>query len=74
MLTGNDDNGNADQLFTCVLFLFLFTAFRNWMNSIGVNPFVNNLYRDLCSGLVLLQVTFSLFVLELRSVDSKSLI
>ena len=26
------------------------------MNSIGVNPYVNNLYRDLCNGLVLLQV------------------
>lgn len=31
-------------------------TFRNWMNSIGVNPYVNNLYRDLCSGLVLLQL------------------
>lgn len=31
-------------------------TFRNWMNSIGVSPFVNNLYRDLCSGLVLLQL------------------
>ena len=28
------------------------------MNSIGVSPYVNNLYRDLCSGLVLLQVIF----------------
>lgn len=31
-------------------------TFRNWMNSIGVNPYVNNLYRDLCNGLVLLQL------------------
>ncbi|XP_015761082.1 PREDICTED: plastin-3-like [Acropora digitifera] len=31
-------------------------TFRNWMNSIGVSPYVNNLYRDLCSGLVLLQL------------------
>ncbi|KAL9978702.1 hypothetical protein ACROYT_G016251 [Oculina patagonica] len=31
-------------------------TFRNWMNSIGVNPYVNHLYRDLCSGLVLLQL------------------
>ncbi|XP_022782444.1 plastin-3-like [Stylophora pistillata] len=31
-------------------------SFRNWMNSIGVNPYVNNLYRDLCNGLVLLQL------------------
>ena len=31
-------------------------TFRNWMNSLGVNPFVNNLYNDLRDGLVLLQV------------------
>jgi hypothetical protein len=31
-------------------------AFRNWMNSLGVEPFVNNLYIDLRDGLVLLQV------------------
>ena len=35
---------------------FLFSAFRNWMNSIGVAPYVNHLYHDLCNGLVLLQV------------------
>jgi hypothetical protein len=26
------------------------------MNSLGVNPFVNNLYQDLKDGLVLIQV------------------
>jgi len=31
-------------------------TFRNWMNSMGVNPFVNNLYQDLKDGLVLLQL------------------
>jgi hypothetical protein len=31
-------------------------AFRNWMNSLGVDPFVNNLYEDLRDGLILLQV------------------
>jgi len=31
-------------------------AFRNWMNSLGVDPFVNNLYLDLRDGLVLLQL------------------
>ena len=31
-------------------------TFRNWMNSLGVNPFVNNLYSDLKDGLVLLQL------------------
>ncbi len=30
--------------------------FRNWMNSLGVDPFVNNLYSDLGNGLVLLQL------------------
>ena len=31
-------------------------TFRNWMNSLGVTPFVNNLYSDLNDGLILLQV------------------
>ena len=34
----------------------LIAAFRNWMNSLGVQPFVNNLYSDLCDGLILLEV------------------
>ena len=33
-----------------------FLAFRNWMNSLGVSPFVNSLYQDLKDGLILLQV------------------
>lgn len=31
-------------------------TFRNWMNSLGVSPHVNYLYRDLCDGLVILQL------------------
>lgn len=31
-------------------------AFRNWMNSLGVEPFVNNLYLDLRDGTILLQL------------------
>ncbi|WP_411022925.1 hypothetical protein, partial [Salmonella sp. s51228] len=31
-------------------------TFRNWMNSLGVDPFVNNLYGDLTDGIVLLQL------------------
>lgn len=31
-------------------------TFRNWMNSLGVSPFVNNLYEDLRDGIVLLQL------------------
>ena len=33
-----------------------FVAYRNWMNSIGVSPYVSHLYKDLSNGLVLLQV------------------
>ncbi|XP_002736612.1 plastin-3-like [Saccoglossus kowalevskii] len=31
-------------------------TFRNWMNSLGVNPYVQYLYTDLCNGLVILQL------------------
>lgn len=31
-------------------------TYRNWMNSLGVSPFVNNLYQDLKDGLVLIQL------------------
>jgi len=31
-------------------------TFRNWMNSLGVDPFVNNLYEDLRTGHILLQL------------------
>ncbi|XP_028995041.2 plastin-1-like isoform X2 [Betta splendens] len=31
-------------------------TFRNWINSLGVNPYVNHLYHDLCDGLVILQL------------------
>lgn len=31
-------------------------TFRNWMNSLGVEPFVGNLYEDLRDGLVLIQL------------------
>jgi len=31
-------------------------AFRNWMNSLGVDPFVNHLYEDLRDGIILLQL------------------
>jgi len=31
-------------------------AFRNWMNSLGVDPYVNNLYEDLRDGVILLQL------------------
>ena len=30
--------------------------YRNWMNSLGVNPHVNYLYSDLCDGLIIFQV------------------
>ncbi|XP_030574837.1 plastin-1 [Archocentrus centrarchus] len=31
-------------------------TFRNWMNSLGVSPYVNHLYHDLCDALVILQL------------------
>ncbi|KAI1882787.1 hypothetical protein AGOR_G00238520 [Albula goreensis] len=31
-------------------------TFRNWMNSLGVTPFVNHLYRDLVDALVIFQL------------------
>ena len=31
--------------------------YRNWMNSLGVNPTVNYLYSDLCDGLIIFQVS-----------------
>jgi len=31
-------------------------SFRNWMNSLGVDPYVNNLYEDLRDGIVLIQL------------------
>ena len=39
-----------------MFFLSKIPAFRNWMNSFGVNPYVNMLYNDLCNGMVLFQV------------------
>jgi len=31
-------------------------SFRNWMNSLGVDPYVGNLYEDLRDGLILIQL------------------
>ncbi|KAF2075329.1 hypothetical protein CYY_003358 [Polysphondylium violaceum] len=31
-------------------------TFRNWMNSLGVDPFVNHLYEGVCDGLALIQL------------------
>ena len=31
-------------------------TFRNWMNSLGVSPYVNHLYTDLRSGLIIFQL------------------
>ena len=34
----------------------IFTAYRNWMNSMGVSPYVNNIYNDLQNGLIIFQL------------------
>ena len=31
-------------------------TYRNWMNSLGVNPYVNWIYSDLADGLVIFQL------------------
>lgn len=31
-------------------------TYRNWMNSLGVDPYVNYLYSDLQNGVVIFQV------------------
>ncbi|XP_042245148.1 plastin-1-like [Thunnus maccoyii] len=31
-------------------------TFRNWINSLGVSPYINHLYWDLCDGLVIMQL------------------
>ena len=40
------------------------------MNSLGVNPFVNNLYTDCRDGMVLLQVCVSLTICNLFSIST----
>ena len=32
------------------------SAYRNWMNSLGVSPYVNWMYSDLADGLVIFQL------------------
>ena len=57
---------------------FFPSAFRNWMNSLGANPFVTHLYNNLHDGLVLFQVNiivdksafFVNFVISLEDVYS----
>ena len=34
----------------------LFAAYRNWMNSLGVSPYVNWMYSDLADGLIIFQL------------------
>ena len=41
---------------TIIIFILIFLAYRNWMNSLGVDPFVNHLYHDLSNGYILFQV------------------
>jgi hypothetical protein len=42
-------------------------TYRNWMNSLGVDPYVNYLYADLQNGLVIFQVG-SLFSSRISSI------
>ncbi len=44
------------ELFSCALKLPHFPAYRNWMNSLGVSPYVNCLSSDLADGLIIFQL------------------
>ena len=35
-------------------------TYRNFINSLGLEPHVNYLYSDLCDGLIILQVSFDI--------------
>lgn len=35
-------------------------TYRNWMNSLGVNPYVNYLYTDLRDCLIIFQVRYNI--------------
>lgn len=39
-------------------------TYRNFINSLGLEPYVNYLYSDLSNGLILLQVNFNFYVLK----------
>ncbi len=41
-------------------------TYRNFINSLGIEPHVNYLYSDLCDGLIILQVSLFLFSLKRR--------
>lgn len=49
-------------------------TYRNFLNSLGIEPHVNYLYSDLCDGLVILQVSAiagrNLIELDLRRIRS----
>ena len=49
-------NGRRLKSVMHILIAFLFQVFRNWMNSLGVKPYVNYLYGDLYNGLVIFQL------------------
>ena len=55
---------NYGSHFEIFLHLAFVLAYRNWMNSLGVNPFVYHLYNDLNNGLILFQVFIILIFLR----------
>ena len=36
--------------------MYVISVYRNWMNSMGVSPYVNHLYSDLSDGLIIFQL------------------
>ena len=44
------------MIFMMSMTMLPFQTFRNWINSLGFDPYVNDLYDGLCDGLIILQV------------------
>ena len=42
-------------------------TYRNFINSLGIEPHVNYLYSDLCDGLIILQVRFALLISKTKT-------
>lgn len=43
-------------------------TYRNFINSLGIEPHVNYLYSDLCDGLIILQVIFSHLIISFKMI------
>jgi len=44
------------RILNACYYVLAVTVYRNWMNSMGVSPYVNRIYSDLTSGLIIFQL------------------